>query len=41
VGFHFKEEDHPLGTELLEHVAKEGGRTKIAKMAKNKLGLSA
>lgn len=41
VGFHFKEEDHPLGTELLEHVAKEGGRTKIAKMAKNKLGLGA
>lgn len=41
VGFHFSEEQHPLGTELLEHVAKEGGRTKIGKMAKNKLGLSA
>jgi HEAT repeat protein len=41
VGFHFSEQQHPLGTELLEHVAKEGGRTKIGKMAKNKLGLSA
>jgi hypothetical protein len=40
VGFHFVEEDHPLGRELLEHVAKEGGRTKLAKMAKNKLGLA-
>lgn len=40
VGFHFVEEDHPLGKELLEHVAKEGGRTKLAKMAKNKLGLA-
>ena len=41
VGFHFVEDEHPLGKELLEHVAKEGGRTKLAKMAKNKLGLSA
>jgi len=41
VGFHFVEEDHPLGRELLEHVGKEGGRTKLAKMAKNKLGLTA
>ncbi len=40
VGFHFVEEDHPLGRELLEHVGKEGGRTKLAKMAKNKLGLA-
>jgi HEAT repeat protein len=39
VGFHFQEEEHPLGAELLEHVAKEGGRTKLGKMAKNKLGL--
>lgn len=41
VGFHFSESQHSLGTELLQHVAKEGGRTKIGKMAKNKLGLSA
>jgi len=41
VGFHFVEEDQPLGRELLEHVAKEGGRTKLAKIAKNKLGLTA
>ena len=40
VGFHFSESQHPLGVELLEHVAKEGGRTKLGKMAKNKLGLS-
>lgn len=40
VGFHFSESDHPLGTELLEHVAKEAGRTKLGKMAKNKLGLA-
>jgi HEAT repeat protein len=41
VGFCFVEEGHPLGRELLEHVAKTGGRTKLAKMAKNKLGLTA
>jgi HEAT repeat protein len=40
VGFHFSESEHSLGTELLQHVAKEGGRTKIGKMAKNKLGLA-
>jgi HEAT repeat protein len=40
VGFCFVEEGHPLGRELLEHVAKTGGRTKLAKMAKNKLGLA-
>lgn len=40
VGFHFAEKDHPLGEELLAHVAKQGGRTKIGKMAKNKLGLA-
>lgn len=40
VGFHFVEEGHPLGDELLEEVVKKGGRGKIAKMAKNKLALS-
>lgn len=40
VGFHFVEEDHPLGEELLAEVAKKGGRAKIAKMAKNKLELA-
>ncbi|GAB4204445.1 MAG: hypothetical protein OHK0013_19410 [Sandaracinaceae bacterium] len=40
VGFCFVEEGHPLGRELLEHVAKTAGRTKLAKMAKNKLGLA-
>jgi len=40
VGFHFTESEHSLGTELLQHVAKEGGRTKVGKMAKNKLGLA-
>ena len=40
VGFHFAEEGHPLGEELLEEVVKKGGRAKVAKMAKNKLALS-
>jgi HEAT repeat protein len=40
VGFHFAESRHPLGIELLEEVIKKGGRTKVAKMAKNKLGLA-
>lgn len=40
VGFHFAEERHPLGSELLKVVATEGGRAKIAKMAKNKLALA-
>lgn len=40
VGFHFAEEKHPLGEELLGEVVKKGGRTKLAKMARNKLGLS-
>jgi HEAT repeat protein len=39
VGFHFTEEGHPLGEELLEEVVKKGGRAKVAKMAKNKLAL--
>ncbi len=40
VGFHFIEEGQSLGQELLEHVVKEGGRTKLAKMAKNKLKIA-
>jgi HEAT repeat protein len=40
VGFHFTEQRHALGEELLEEVVKKGGRTKLAKMAKNKLGLA-
>src|SRR6185436_7863540 len=36
VGFHFAEEGHALGEELLAEVVKRGGRTKLAKMAKNK-----
>lgn len=40
VGFHFAELRHPLGAELLEEVVKKGGRTKVAKMAKNKLALA-
>jgi len=39
VGFHFAEEGHTLGDDLLEHVVKKGGKTKIAKAAKNKLEL--
>jgi HEAT repeat protein len=41
VGFHFSEEGIPLGEELLEQVVDKGGRAKVAKMAKNKLALSA
>lgn len=40
VGFHFSELDHPVGDELLEEVVKKGGRSKVGKMAKNKLALS-
>jgi hypothetical protein len=40
VGFHFTEQGHPLGEELLKIVADKGGRTKIAKMAKSKLALA-
>jgi HEAT repeat protein len=39
VGFHFAEEGHPAGEDLLQEVVKRGGRAKIAKMAKNKLSL--
>jgi hypothetical protein len=41
VGFHFAEEGHPVGEELLRLVADKGGRTKIAKMARSKLSLAA
>ncbi len=40
LGFHFVEEGHPLGKELLRDVVKNNGRGKVAKMAKNKLGLA-
>jgi HEAT repeat protein len=40
VGFHFVEDGHPLGEELLALVAERGGRAKIGKMAKNKLALT-
>ncbi len=39
VGFHFKEEEHPLGEDLLKIVADKGGRAKIGKMARSKLAL--
>ncbi|MFW6050139.1 MAG: HEAT repeat domain-containing protein [Myxococcota bacterium] len=41
VGFHFAEKGHPLGEELLAEVQAKGGRKKIARMAKNKLDLTA
>lgn len=40
VGFHFAEKDHPLGEELLTEVVQKVGRTKLGKMAKNKLALA-
>jgi hypothetical protein len=40
VGFHFVEEGHPLGEELLRTVVEKGGRAKIARMAKSKLEIS-
>lgn len=39
VGFHFTEQEHPLGEELLRVVVDKGGRAKIAKMARSKLAL--
>jgi len=39
VGFHFSEQEHPLGEDLLRTVVEKGGRAKIAKMAKSKLAL--
>ncbi|HEY1959958.1 MAG TPA: HEAT repeat domain-containing protein [Polyangiaceae bacterium] len=40
VGFHFAEEGHTLGDDLLEHVVKKGGKSRVAKAAKNKLSLT-
>ncbi len=40
VGFHFSEQRRPAGEDLLALVVERGGRTKIAKMAKNKLKLT-
>lgn len=40
VGFHFSEEEHPLGEDLLRTVVDKGGRAKIAKMARSKLALA-
>lgn len=39
-GFHFAERRSPAGPELLEAVVERAGRTKIGKMAKNKLALT-
>lgn len=39
-GFHLVEEGSPLGEELLAAVVKDAGRTKLGKMAKNKLELA-
>ncbi len=39
VGFHFTEQEHPLGEELLRVVVDKGGLAKIAKMARSKLAL--
>lgn len=41
VGFHFAELQKTLGQEMLGEVVKKGGKTKIARMAKNKLALVA
>lgn len=40
LGFHYIEDDHPLGEEMLHEVIKKAGRTKLGKMAKNKLDLA-
>lgn len=40
LGFHYIEQDHPLGEEMLHDVIKKAGRTKIGKAAKNKLDLA-
>ncbi len=40
VGFHLVEEGNPVGRELLEDVRARGGRAKIARMARNKLGIT-
>ena len=41
LGFHFVEQGEALGEDLLNEVIEKGGRTKLAKMAKNKLELEA
>jgi HEAT repeat protein len=41
LGFHFVEQGEALGEDLLNEVIEKGGRTKLAKMAKNKLKLEA
>ncbi len=40
VGFYFAEKRDPLGEELLSEVVEKAGRTKLGKMAKNKLALT-
>jgi hypothetical protein len=40
LGFHFAEENLPLGEELLRLIVEKGGRAKIAKMARSKLALA-
>jgi HEAT repeat protein len=40
VGFHFVEQRIALGQEMLDEVVKKGGKSKLAKMAKNKLALA-
>jgi HEAT repeat protein len=39
VGFHFVEDDHPVGEDMLGEVVKKSPRTKLGKAAKNKLKL--
>lgn len=41
LGFHFAEEEDPIGAEFLQAVIERGPRTKLAKAAKNKLRLEA
>jgi hypothetical protein len=41
VGFHFSERREPIGADLLRVVIEKEGRTKLAKMAKSKLGIAA
>jgi hypothetical protein len=41
LGWHFIEEGEPLGEDLLDDVIKRGPRTKLARMARNKLKLEA
>jgi HEAT repeat protein len=40
VGFHFIEQEHPLGEELLREVMQRAGKTKLGRMARNKLELA-